>query len=102
MDLRIKDLKNIINQLPDNMLVVIPVIDKNDVNNILGFRKIRTAGILSDSNDPIDSEAFCLNGAANEMDIADQIYFSDRDINVEDILFGKSKYKERRYNYGNK
>lgn len=47
-DMRIRDLKKIINELPDDMVVVVPVIDEGDVNCICGFRKVRTAGIERD------------------------------------------------------
>lgn len=39
----------------------------------------------------------CLN-AANERDIADQVYFSGKDVDVEKILFGQSKYDQRKEN----
>lgn len=91
-DMRIKDLKNMINELPDEMIVVIPVIDEEDANHIYGFRKVRTAGILvCDGED--DREALCLNAAADEQDIADQVHFSGKDVSVKDILFGTSKYE---------
>lgn len=92
IDMRIKDLKNMINELPDEMIVVIPVIDEEDANHIYGFRKVRTAGILvCDGED--DREALCLNAAADEQDIADQVHFSGKDVSVKDILFGTSKYE---------
>ena len=47
-DLRVKDLRIILEGLPDDMLIIIPVVDENDVNHIYGFRKVRTAGILED------------------------------------------------------
>ncbi len=92
-DLRVKDLKTILEKLPDDMLIVIPVIDANDVNNIDGFRKVRTAGILvSETEDFCDRKVLCLNGAANGADIADQVHFSDIEVSVETILYGYSKY----------
>lgn len=84
----IKDLKNIINNLPDDMIIVIPVVDEDNVNSILGFRKVRTAGILVCETES-DPEVLCLNGAMNGQDIADQVYFSDRDVGVKDVLYGK-------------
>ena len=94
-DMKIKDLKNIIDKLPDDMLVVIPVIDEDDANHIYGFRKVRTAGILVDEySDDSEKEVLCLNAAANEQDIADQVHFSGRDVGVKDILFGTSKYND--------
>lgn len=92
-DMKVKDLKNIINELPDDMIIVIPVIDEEDANHIYGFRKVRTAGILVDEYED-ESEALCLNAAADDQDIADQVYFSGKDVNVKDILFGTSKYED--------
>lgn len=87
----VKDLKNILNDLSDEMLVVIPVVNEDDVNDILGFRKVRTAGILRCETEQ-DSEVICLNGASDGQDIADQIHFSNKDVSVLEVLYGKSKY----------
>lgn len=106
----IKDLKKIIKELPDNMPVVIPVVDIDDINHIYGFRHVYTAGILRDDCEE-DSRVLCLNGSAKMLknavnfrehnvckyfidhpdeylDIADQIAYSGRDVNVDDILLG--------------
>lgn len=86
-NMRIKDLKNIISDLPDDMPVVIPVIDQDDVNIIRGFRMARTAGILTDDYEK-ESRVLCLNSSADGQDIADQIHYSGRDVGVETILMG--------------
>lgn len=92
MNMTIAQLKNIIANLPDDMSVIIPVIDEDDCNRIFGFGHVRTAGILScEFENP--KEAFCLN-AADDQDIADQVYFSGKDVNVDQILFGESKYEK--------
>ena len=96
--MRIGDLKTVLRDLPDEMLVVIPVVDEDDVNQISGFRKVRTAGILGCQTES-EQEVLCLNGAADGQDIADQIHFSGQDVDVLNILYGKSKYdveKEKR------
>lgn len=90
-DMRVKDLKWILSKLPDDMAIVIPVIDEDDTNRIYGFRKVRTAGVLISEGEE-DREVLCLNAADNGHDIADQVYFSGRDVGVEKILFGKSKF----------
>lgn len=93
-DMRVKDLKKILDGLSDEMIVVIPVIDEDDVNHIYGFRKVRTAGVLVDEYGAEDErEAICLNAAADEQDIADQVHFSGRDVSVKEVLFGTSKYE---------
>ena len=66
-DMRVRDLKKIISDLPDDMVVVIPIIGEDDVNKIFGFRKVRTAGILSCSSD-INREALCINTAEDGYD----------------------------------
>ena len=88
-NMRIKDLKNIIADLPDDMLVIIPVVNEDNVNDILGFRIARTAGVLTCSGEK-DREAFCINGAEpiRIYDIADQVYYSGKDVGVERVLFG--------------
>ena len=89
-NMRVKDLKDILNQLPDDMPVIIPVIDEDDANHIYGFRYVRTAGILTSQGEK-DDRVLCLN-AADKEDIADQVYLSGKDVRVEKILYGMSKY----------
>ena len=93
-DLRVKDLKTILEKLPDDMMIVIPVIDAIDVNNIDGFRKVRTAGVLVDDYtiEPCDRKVLCLNGAAHGADIADQVRESGLEVSVETVLYAYSKY----------
>ena len=86
-NMRVKDLKRILEQLPDDMAVTIPVIDEEDANHIYGFRHVRTAGVLISEGEQ-DREVLCLNTAADMKDIADQVYFSGRDVGVKKILFG--------------
>ena len=86
--MRVSNLKNIICDLPDEMLVVIPVVNEDDVNLIFGFRKVRTAGILGCQTES-EKEVLCLNWAVDGKDIADQIHFSDKDVDVLKILYGK-------------
>lgn len=85
-DMRVKDLKHILEQLPDDMAVIIPVIDEKDANHIYGFRYVRTAGVLISEGEQ-DREVLCLNAAADGQDIADQVYFSGRDVGVKNVLF---------------
>lgn len=93
-NMRVKDLKDILSQLPDDMPVIIPVIDEDDCNRMFGFRYVRTAGELACDGEQ-DREVLCLNAAADGKDIADQIYLSGRDVSVNKILFGVSKYKKK-------
>lgn len=93
-DMRVKDLKQILEQLPDDMLVIIPVIDEESVNTIYGFRKVRTAGVLTCEAEE-DREVLCLNAAYDDQDIADQVYFSGRDVDAVRVLFGESEKEKQ-------
>ena len=86
-NMRVKDLKHILGQLPDDMAVIIPVIDELDANHIYGFRHVRTAGVLISEGEQ-DREVLCLNAAADMKDIADQVHLSGKDVDVKEILFG--------------
>lgn len=86
-NMQVKDLKHILEQLPDDMAVIIPVIDEEDANHIYGFRYVRTAGILISEGEQ-DREVFCLNAAADMKDIADQVHLSGKDVGVKSVLFG--------------
>ena len=88
----VKDLKKILNKLPDDMPIIIPVIAEDDANHIYCFRHIRTAGVLASYG---EEDACCLNAAADWQDIADQVHFSDIDVSVKSILFGVSKYDRK-------
>lgn len=46
-DMTVQDLRNILEGLPDNLPVILPIICEDDTDVLLGFRPIRTAGILS-------------------------------------------------------
>lgn len=81
------DLKEIIKDLDNEMLMVIPVVDEEDVNHIYGFHLVRTAGILhTEAGDPKD--VLCLNSATGEKDIADQVYSRGKYVDVVDVLYG--------------
>ena len=86
-NMTIKDLKEILKDLPDDMPVVIPVIDEDDVNTIYGFRYVRTAGILFDGYGiGPDLRVFVLNGSKDGVDISTQIKTRDTVI-CEKVLY---------------
>lgn len=93
INMTVSNLKSIIADLPDDMPVIIPVIDEEDCNRIFGFRHVRTAGILLDKGAK-DERVLCLN-AANKQNIADQVHFSGRGVGVEEILYGESQYEKK-------
>lgn len=92
INMTIAELKRLMSDLPDNMPIIIP----DDCVRTFGFRFVRTASILSYDNSEYRT-ALCLN-TATDQDITDQSYFSGRDANVEKILFGPSKYDQRKEN----
>ena len=94
--MRVGDLKSIISELPDEMFIVIPVVDEDDVNRIHGFRKVGTAGILEDDYEVNDErKVLCLNGCAGGQDLADQIYFSGRDVSIREVLYGRLRCEKK-------
>ena len=73
MNMTVKDLKEIVNKLPDDMEVIIPVIDEYNADDIQAFRLVRTAGVLeADGERP----ALCLNSSSGG-NISDQVEKSD-------------------------
>ena len=85
--MNVADLKAILETLPGEMKIVIPVVDEDDVNRIFGFRMVRTAGILFCETEE-HSEVLCLNGATKDKDIADQVAESGKDVDVKEVLYG--------------
>lgn len=92
-DLRVRDLKTILESLPDDMLVVIPAVDEDYVNKLYGFRRARTVGILeNEDEEERDRKVLCINGACDGADIADQVRYSGRDVSAITVLYAYSKY----------
>ena len=85
-NMKVKDLKNILNGLPDDMPIIIPVIDEDDTNHIYGFRYVRTAGILECDYEK-DRKVLYFGSSDDKMDIANQISRSGRDVSVNEILY---------------
>lgn len=86
INMTVGDLKAILNELPGDMSIIIPVIDEDDANNIFAFRHVRTAGILYDEyEEKGDQRVLCLNAAADGADISTQI--KSRDVICEKVLF---------------
>ena len=84
-NMTVKELKEVLNECPDNMPVIIPVIDEDDANHIYGFRHVRTVGVLMSDG---EEDACCLNTAKDGQDIADQVRFFGKNVGVKSILFG--------------
>ena len=89
--MRVKDLKKIISDLPDDMIVVVPVIDEYNVNKIYRFKKARTAGILTCDHE-LEREALCINSADDGYDIFYQVISSLKDVTVHSVLYYPSDF----------
>lgn len=85
INMTVKDLKCILQDLPDDMAIVIPVISEDDCNQIFGFRHVRTAGVLFCEFETNYPRVLALNGAAGPTSIEEQV--KDRDVVCEKILF---------------
>ena len=83
-NMTVKDLKTMLENIPDDMPLIIPVIDEDDVTRIQGFRHIRTAGVLES---PYDEPVLCLNGSIENISISDQVEAYDKDIMCKQVLF---------------
>lgn len=70
INMKAKDLKRILVDIPDDMDVIIPISNEDNANYIFGFRHVRTAGILENRYE--DSPALCLS-ASEGIDISTQI-----------------------------
>ena len=87
-NMAVKDLKEILNECPDDMPVIIPVIDIDDSNDIEAFRYVTTAGILYDDYMPeTEQYVICLNSSKDSAVISDQI--RSRDVVCERVLYPK-------------
>lgn len=89
--MRVKDLKKMISDLPDDMIVVVPVIDEYNVNKIYRFKKARTAGILTCDHE-LEREALCINSADDGYDIFYQVISSLKDVTVHSVLYYPSDF----------
>lgn len=89
INMTVKDLREIIKNIPDDMddlNVIIPVITEEDANRILAFRHVRTAGVLT--SDYEEKPALCLNTASDGLDISSQIERkNDSSIWCDKVLF---------------
>ena len=83
--MKVKDLKEILNNCPDDADVVMPVWDEERVNDINHLWKISTAAIIHqyDENEP----ALLLNTQKDELDISSQLNnYNPLDLTCERVL----------------
>lgn len=71
INLTVGHLKECIENLPDDMDVVIPISKEDDPDSILGFRHVRTMGILSSKYEK--DKVLCINTSGSGLDIFGQL-----------------------------
>lgn len=84
MNMTVRNLREIIKDLPDDMYVIIPVSCAEDVNYIESFRHVRTAGIVS--NEYEKKPALCLN-SGDGLDIYGQLNKNRLETTCDRVLF---------------
>lgn len=85
INLTVRDLRDCLEGLPDDMDVIITITPEDDPNYILGFNHIRTAGILSNHYEP--KSALCLAPSSGGLDMFSLIDRLHGDTTCEKQLF---------------
>lgn len=67
INLTVRDLRDCLEGLPDDMDVIIALCDEQDTNVILGYRHIRTVGVLESQYEP--KQALCVAASENGADM---------------------------------
>lgn len=70
MNMKVRDLKYILKDLPDDMDVIIPILSE-DANRVYKFIHVRTAGILASEFE--EDCALCLSSNLRGLDISSQV-----------------------------
>lgn len=88
INMTVKELKDILKDLPDDMAVIIPATDAkidDDYNHIDCFVHVRTAGILETRWE--EKPALCFNTSEDGMDISSQLKYSGLSTVCKKVLF---------------
>ena len=83
-NLTVKELKGYLDSLADDMPVIIPCTNNNDCDYSMGFRYVRTVGILSCPEE--EQAALCLNASKEDSDISSQLARYDSNITCEKLF----------------
>ena len=87
-NMTVKELKDILKDLPDDMVVIIPATNEkidNDYNHIDCFMHVRIAGILENRWE--EKPALCFNTSEDGMDISSQLKYSGLSTVCKKVLF---------------
>lgn len=85
INLKVRDLKDCLKDLPDDMNVIIPVCSIGDENVILGFRHARTVGLLENRYEK--EPALCVATARDGADLYSLMNFNKRTSTCTKLLF---------------
>lgn len=85
INITVRDLKEILEGLPDDMEVITTVTPEDDSNYIVSFKRVRTAGILS--NPCEQRPALCFAPSENGADMYTLIDSLHGDTTCEKLLF---------------
>ena len=68
LKLTVKELKELLDGVPDNYPVIIPCVDLENADNICGFRYVRKIGVLHCNSEYDDPNVFYLGTATSNSD----------------------------------
>ena len=85
INITVRDMKEILKGLPDDMEVITTVTPEDDSNYIISFKHVRTAGILSNMYEP--KPALCLAPSKDGADMYTLMDIMRGDTTCEKLLF---------------
>lgn len=85
INITVRDLKDILKDLPDDMDVIVTRTPEDDPNYILGFCHLRTAGILENPYE--EKPALCLAYPTGGLDMSSLIRNLNGDTSCKKVLF---------------
>ena len=88
--MKVRELKEILNKCSEDMEVIIPVSNEEQVDNINHVYSVTTAAIIQQFND----KAILLNTSSNKRNISDQLNIANPlNLHCEELLFPHIKNK---------
>lgn len=84
-NLNVYTLKKILEDLPDDMMVIVPTVDADDVNKIEGFMHVRTVSALEHPNE--EAPALCLAASTGGADMYALINMMRGDTTVKKLYY---------------
>lgn len=82
----VKDLKSIIEDLPNDMSVIFATFDDEDVDHVKKFYHVKTAGIVT--SDYAEEPVLVLNTSHHYKDISEQLLYSGKNhVHCDKVLY---------------